>query len=188
MQMQAKNSKESWIEFSLVGSHINFVALFFCSFYLLRSVLLLFLFFCLFSVSLAQRSEKCWTHESRIFASIEFNILRWLNEVGKKIRTCEQWTLRVCLVEFFFFSSKWEWKKCDKQRNKITIDKWIFTQEFFSSLDFRRQKQKLRKIKYGWKLSRFFSIWFSPRFFFLFTFVYITMVVGIKTYDILTPP
>ena len=84
MQMQAKNSKESWIEFSLVGSHINFVALFFCSFYLLRSVLLLFLFFCLFSVSLAQRSEKCWTHESRIFASIEFNILRWLNEVGKK--------------------------------------------------------------------------------------------------------
>lgn len=70
-QMQMKNSKESWIEFSLVGSHINFVALLSLFFNLLRSFFLLFLFFCLFSVSLAQRSEKCWTHESRIFAYVE---------------------------------------------------------------------------------------------------------------------
>lgn len=54
-QMQMKNSKESWIEFSLIGSHINFVALislffnrFCCCSFVFVVVLVLLPLFCVF--------------------------------------------------------------------------------------------------------------------------------------------
>lgn len=82
-------------------------------------------------------------------------------------------------IFFFSLSSKWEWKKCDKQRNQITIDKWIFTQEFRSSADKNRKPPKKLSMAESYPD---FSLYDSRPvlFFLLFTFVYITMVVGIE--------